>query len=73
VKRIRIGNSYYRMRKGKLVKIPNKWVDQVTHPQTIRKRLSKMTHKLRRRVKLGRKGFVHNYYELKEGMLDECR
>ncbi len=33
--------KHYRMRRGKLVEIPEEWVGQVTHPQTIRKRASK--------------------------------
>ena len=40
-KRIQIGNSFYRMRRGKLVQIPEEWVGQTVYPQTIRKRKSK--------------------------------
>jgi hypothetical protein len=40
-KRILIGNHFYRTRRGKLVQIPEEWVGQTVHPQTIRKRKSK--------------------------------
>ena len=40
-KRIQIGNQFYRMRRGKLVLIPNEWVGHTVHPQTMRKRQSK--------------------------------
>lgn len=40
-KRIQIGNKFYRMRRGKLVEIPDEWLGKTTHPQTIRKRESK--------------------------------
>lgn len=39
--RIEINGNFYRRRRGKLVEIPEEWVGKVTHPQTIRKRLSK--------------------------------
>jgi hypothetical protein len=37
-KRILIGNEFYRVRRGVLVKIPDEWLGKTTHPQTIRKR-----------------------------------
>lgn len=40
-KRILIGNSFFRKRRGKLVQIPEEWVGKTTHPQTIRKRKQK--------------------------------
>lgn len=40
MKRIEINGKYYRKRRGKLVEIPDEWVDKVTFPQTIRKRKS---------------------------------
>lgn len=40
-KLIRINGIAYRMRRGKLVKIPEEWVGKTVHPQTIRKRKSK--------------------------------
>lgn len=40
-KRIQIGNSFYRMRRGVFVQIPEEWVGKTVHPQTIRKRKSK--------------------------------
>lgn len=55
--RIEIHGKFYRMRRGELVQIPAKWVGKVAHPQTIRKRPSKETHKARnlvtRRIKHG--------------------
>jgi hypothetical protein len=50
-KRIQIGNQFYRMRRGKLVLIPDEWVGKITHQQTKRKRPSNALHKLRKRVK----------------------
>lgn len=47
------GGKSYRVRRGKLVQIPERWVGQVTHPQTIQKRPSKAVHKLRKRLKYG--------------------
>ncbi len=38
---IYINNIPHRMRRGKLVRIPDEWLGKVTHPQTIRKRKSK--------------------------------
>lgn len=40
-KRIDTEEGSFRMRRGKLVRIPDEWVGNVTHPQTIRKRASK--------------------------------
>lgn len=48
MKRKQIGDKFYRERRGKLVEIPIEWVGQITHPQTIRKRKSKLIHKLRK-------------------------
>jgi hypothetical protein len=33
--------KYYRIRRGELVEIPEKWVGHTVHPQKIRKRPSK--------------------------------
>ena len=44
-KRIEKDGRSYRMRRGKLVEIPTKWIGQTLTPQTKRKRLSKLTHK----------------------------
>lgn len=49
-RRVEIDGRFYRERRGKLVEIPQKWVGRVTSQQTIRKRPSKLTHKLRRLV-----------------------
>lgn len=45
--RIEKDGKFYRMRRGVLVEIPAEWVGQTTHPQTIRKRPSKQTRKVR--------------------------
>jgi hypothetical protein len=37
----------HRIRRGKLVEIPDEWVGQTTHKQTIRKRQSKHLRKIR--------------------------
>jgi hypothetical protein len=37
----------HRRRRGRLVPIPLRWLGEVTHPQTIRKRPSKLSHKAR--------------------------
>jgi hypothetical protein len=47
-KRIEIDGKFYRERRGKLVEIPQEWVGNVTHPQTMRKRPSKQINKLAR-------------------------
>jgi hypothetical protein len=44
MKRIEKDGKFYRMRRSKLVEIPEEWVGQTLHPQTKRKRQSK-THK----------------------------
>lgn len=47
----------YRMRRGVVVEIPEVWVGQVPHPQTIRKRASKQGHGTRHfKRKCRRKG-----------------
>lgn len=38
MKRQEIDGKFYRMRKGKLVQIPEEWVGQVPHKQTTKKR-----------------------------------
>lgn len=43
----------HRERRGKIVEIPEKWRGKTTHPQTIRKRQSKMTKKLRKKLQYG--------------------
>jgi len=46
----------YRIRRGKLVEVPEKWRGNVTSRQTIRGRASKLPAKLRRHLKRWRKG-----------------
>jgi hypothetical protein len=41
-KRIEIDGKFYRMRRGQLVEIPEKWVGKITTDQTKRKRDSKV-------------------------------
>ncbi len=41
MKRTEVDGKFYRIRDGKRVEIPEKWVGKVTHPQTISKRKSK--------------------------------
>ncbi len=36
--RIQVGDKFFRIRRGKLVKIPDEWVGNITTRQTIRKR-----------------------------------
>ena len=40
-KRIEIGGKFYRKRRGELIEIPEEWVGNTVHSQTIRKRPSK--------------------------------
>lgn len=47
--------KHFRMRRGKLVQIPPAWVGQVCDEQTIRKRPSKLIHKLRKAASLVRR------------------
>lgn len=42
-----------RLRRGKIVVIPEKWVGKVPHPQSIRKRPSKQIGKRKKETKLG--------------------
>lgn len=53
-KRIEIDGKYYRMRKGKLVQIPDEWVGHTLHPQTKRKRPSKQSAQVHRNVSRNR-------------------
>ncbi len=46
-----IDGKYYRMRRGKLVQIPDEWVGRQTTSKTIRQRPSKKIHKLRKNLK----------------------
>ena len=47
MKRLDIGEKAFRNRRGRWVPIPDEWIGQVAHPQTIRKRDSKRTRKSR--------------------------
>ena len=49
-KRIIKDGKAYRIRRGELVQIPDEWVGQTVHPQTIRKRQSKKPPKQRKRT-----------------------
>lgn len=40
-----VSEEHFRNRRGKFVRIPDKWVGQTLHPQTKRKRYSKMPPK----------------------------
>jgi hypothetical protein len=42
-----VSMATHRWRRGKLVEIPEEWRGQVTHPQTIHKRISKSPRKVR--------------------------
>lgn len=46
-KLIKTDEGYFRIRRGKMVRIPDEWLLHVTHPQTINKRPSKQTRKQR--------------------------
>lgn len=46
--RVEIDGKFYRLRRGRLVPIPAKWVNKVTTPATIRQRPSKLSRKVRR-------------------------
>ncbi len=65
-KRIEQDGKFYRMRRGKLVEIPRGWVNKVTNEQTIRKRTSKLTGKVKQQTKLG-----YDYQVSKHKMLDD--
>lgn len=58
-----------RVRRGKEVDIPEEWRGKVTYPQTIRKRPSKLTRKVRNATKGGYRIMIHgskrNRIELK--------
>ena len=71
MKRICIDGKFYRKRRGRLVRIPDRWVNSTTHPQTIRKRQSKYPRKIKRYMQATRKGLLPSYKRLKYGMLDD--
>jgi len=71
--RIKIGDHYYRVREGVLIRIPEKWLGKVTHPQTIRKRQSKFTKKVKRYMQAMKKGHKINYKELKYGIFEDFK
>ncbi len=48
MKRIEENGKFYRIRRGKQVEIPEEWVGKVTHSQTIHKRKSKATKKMKK-------------------------
>lgn len=51
MKRIDKAGKSYRIRRGKLVEIPAEWVGKFPTDKTKRQRPSRMTNKLRRRLK----------------------
>lgn len=60
-KRIELDGKFFRIRRGKLVEIPPEWVGKDTNKCTIRKRKSKLIHKLRRgKPKPQRKNGIQN-------------
>lgn len=46
--RVLIDGKFYRKRRGRLVPIPDEWVNKITTPATIRQRPSKLPRKVRR-------------------------
>ncbi len=48
-KRREIDGKYYRMRRGRLVRIPDEWLGKTLHHQTKRKRKSKFNFRNPRR------------------------
>lgn len=69
-KRIEVDGVFFRYRRGKLVQIPDQWVDKTLTPQTKRKRLSKLTNKQARTQKTTAKGPKYNSekYQTKGGL-----
>ena len=63
-----------RIRRGKVVEIPEKWVGKTLHPQTKRKRRSKLgaakRHTTSHPLKDGTWP-LHNYREARYNMIDE--
>lgn len=53
-KRIEVAGKFYRHRRGKLVEIPEEWLGEVVHQQTIRERPSK--HPRKKRMQLAISG-----------------
>ena len=51
MRRIEKDGKFYRVRRGKLVKIPAEWVGEVAYPQTLRERSSKLIGKVARETK----------------------
>ncbi len=54
-----------RIRRGKEIEIPEKWVGKTLHPQTKRKRQSKQTKKIKRYMQAIRKGTLVNLMKIK--------
>ena len=65
-KRIEIDGKFFRVRRGELVQIPDEWVGQVIHPQTMRKRSSKMINKRKRDNSFGSRSKFHACTEFKD-------
>ena len=53
-RRIELDGKFYRMRRGELVRIPDEWVGNTVHPQSIRKRPSKKSQGKRFKRKMMR-------------------
>ena len=73
MRRKQINDKWYRWRRGRWVRIPDKWVNVVTHSQTIRKRQSKYTKKIKRWMQAVNKGKDPKFKDKKYGMLDDER
>ena len=63
--RVEKNNKSYRMRRGQLVEIPEKWVGKTLHPQVKRKRQSKQIKKVKRCMQASRNGNLINLKDLK--------
>lgn len=62
-KRIEIDGVFYRLRRGKMVAIPDEWLNKTTTHSTKRNRPSKLIGKIKRAVRHGRKNI--NYIDSK--------
>ena len=71
MKRVYVNGKWYRWRRGRWVRIPDKWVGVVAHAQTIRKRQSKYPRKIKRWMQAVNKGKDPKYKDKKYSVLDD--
>jgi hypothetical protein len=70
MKPIVVDGKPHRMRRGKLVLIPEEWVGKTVHDKTIAQRPSKAPHKRRKQLKYGKRRREADEHRAKERTKD---